>query len=132
MHVKPNTFCLHLCILEVTEKWLTYDWTYGCTDTLPRIHVFNVKISLFFVCAIIVTVVDSYALDIGENSACDLYFITRAFHTFPVHLRKIMLILMVMMMMMMMMLSNLILAKCGHWRVDFLSFLLGSNNDKGR
>ena len=112
------------------EKWLTSGGTYGYTDTLHRIHVFNVKISLFFVCAIIVTVVDSYALDIGENSACDLYFITPAFHTFPVHLRKIMVILMVMMMMMMpmMMMSNLILAKCGHWGVDFLNFLLGSNN----
>ena len=29
-----------------------------------------------FVFAIIVTVVDSYTLDIGENAACDLYYIT--------------------------------------------------------
>ena len=35
-----------------------------------------VHLFVFFVFAIIVTVLDSYALDIGENAACDLYYIT--------------------------------------------------------
>ena len=55
----------------------------GCVDLPPfmtilfssSVFVF-VSIFVFFVLAIIVTVLDSYALDIGENAACDLYYIT--------------------------------------------------------